>query len=240
METNPVQSRSGASRQNTLVIGVILIIAVVAAGVFIMLSSSAPAAQATISDYDSVPQSRLPDGGFVIGNPDAPITIVEYADYACPACQQYLTVTNQVLDEFVKTGQAKFEYRIVPTAGGQLTYFLGQIVVCMEDQKAGSFWKAKDILFQWSMSGRYNENTGRDLARELGVSYEEALACARTQTQVDTDVTLANRLGVTGTPAVMVRYGDGDPEWVTFNGQVLNRGGLPFNILAEVVRSANS
>src|SRR5215207_4842489 len=34
-------------------------------------------------------RERLSDGGFIIGDPDAPITIVEFADWACPHCQDY-------------------------------------------------------------------------------------------------------------------------------------------------------
>gem|GEM_PF-6126817 len=49
----------------------------------------------TISEiFASLPQSRTEDGGFVVGKPEAPITIVEFVDYACPHCQTYRPVAR--------------------------------------------------------------------------------------------------------------------------------------------------
>ena len=154
---------------------------------------------------------RLADGGFVLGNPDAPVTIVEFADYGCPHCQQYKPTIDRFIDEYVKTGKAKYEFRIFPTAGGQLTYFIGQIAVCLENQRTGAFWTAGEMFYQKAMRGLYNENTAREVTQEMGLDYSTALECARTQNQVQTDVDLGQRLGVQGTPTVLARFGNNDP-----------------------------
>ncbi|MCZ2098488.1 MAG: DsbA family protein, partial [Anaerolineae bacterium] len=106
------------------------------------------AAPVTLTDvFASLPQTRLPDGGFVVGEPDAPITIVEFLDYACPHCQDYRPVIDQVIMDYVAAGAAKYEVRIFPTAGGPVTYLVGQFLECAEEQRAGTFWDAYELLY---------------------------------------------------------------------------------------------
>jgi protein-disulfide isomerase len=185
--------------------------------------------------YNDIAQARLPDGGFVLGSPDAPITIVEFGDYSCPPCQQYTSTIDQFIDNYVRTGKARYEYRIFPTHGGELTRFIGQIQSCLEEQQTGAFWEAKAILYEIASAGNYDEEVVRVLTERLGLDYEQALECSAANTQVDSDVELGRRLGVQGTPAVLVRYGDNKPEFITFNDQTYDSGGVPYEVLAAVV-----
>lgn len=225
-------SRPTPSR-NTLIVITIIILAVVAAGAAILLANNNPAVSA--ESYADLPMSRLPDGGFVIGNPDARVTIVEFADYVCSHCNDYLPTVDRFINDFVKTGQAKFEYRTFPTAGRELTYFVGTIAVCLDEQQEGAFWEAKNILYPMAASGQYNGNTGRILAERLGLDYSQALACAQSQKQVDTDVALGNQAGVSGTPATMMRLDNGSLQWIEVGGQRWDRGGAPYEVLAAAV-----
>jgi protein-disulfide isomerase len=147
---------------------------------------------------------------------------------------------EQFFNDYVKTGKAKFEYRIFPTHGGQTTHFMGQLVECFEEQKPGSFWVAKDLLFQSSMRGSYDDSTGRTVANQLGVDYTKALTCSNSAKQVDTDIALGERLKINGTPAVMVRYGDADPQFITFAGQTYSQGGPPLDVLAAAVAAGST
>jgi protein-disulfide isomerase len=227
-----------SQQRNILVISVIIVVAIVAAGALIVLSNNQSSGY---TDYSTMTQSRLPDGGYVLGNTDAPVTIIEFADYSCPSCHQYQDTMNRYVEQFVKPGLARYEYRIFPTHGGQLTAFIGQIVDCLEQQKTGSFWIAHDLLFEQSMKyNNYDENTAKLVAEKMGLDYPKALACSQTTDRVDTDVKLGERLGVTGTPAVMVRYGKDDPKFITYGGQTYNQGGVPFEVLAAVVAQSRS
>jgi len=182
---------------------------------------------------DKLPQNRLPDGGFVIGNPKAPVTIIEFGDYACPHCQEYLPTMNQFIETYVKTGKAKFEFRILPTAGGALTQFIGTVLVCMEKQKSGTYWKAYDILFKDAIAGNYDSNTLRNMAGDLGVNYADALNCAQSEKQVDTDGALAATLNVHGTPAIRVRDAKGKAHSLVLNDQAYDQGGPSFDVLSQ-------
>ncbi|MEZ4667515.1 MAG: thioredoxin domain-containing protein [Anaerolineae bacterium] len=226
---------SNGQNRGIIVIGGIVALAVVAAVVFIAVSLSSGGAASSNVDYSAMPQTRLEDGGFVVGNPDAPITLIEFADYACPHCQDYEPTMTRFINEYVKSGKAKFEFRIFPTAGGQTTYFVGSILVCMEEQKAGAFWKAHGRLFHDAASGNYDGNTLRQIASEIGVDYGEALNCSQNQKQVDNDVELGRALGVEGTPAVRVRYANGEATTIPS----FERGGPTFEQLTVLVAAAS-
>src|SRR5262245_50035986 len=162
-KARPLSKSSDPKRRNQLtVIGIIVAVAIIAAVAVILLSNRQPAVD--LGQYQNIPQSRLPDGGFVIGNPNARVTLVEFADYACPVCQAYLPTMDQFFNDYVKTGEAKFEYRIFPTHGREMTQFNGEIAVCLEEQKPGAFWQAKDLFIQEAPGGTYNNNAARNVA----------------------------------------------------------------------------
>ena len=54
----------------------------------------------------------VPQAGNVLGDPDAPVEIIEYADLACPACREASTTTiPEAIDQIVKPGDAKLVFR---------------------------------------------------------------------------------------------------------------------------------
>ena len=218
--------------RNRMIIGGVIGLAVIAAVIFIVISLNGTN-NVAVGQYSDLPQTRLAEVGFVIGSPNAPVAIIEFADYACPHCQEYLPTMNQFMDTYVKTGKAKFEYRILPTAGGNMTLFIGNVLVCMEQQKPGTFWKAHDLLFQDAMAGNYDDNTLRNMADGLGVNYADALNCSKDQKQVTIDMALADSLNVHGTPAIRVRDASGKAGSLTIDGQSYDSGGPPYSILSE-------
>lgn len=55
-----------------------------------------------------------PEGGYVVGNPDAPIKLVEYASHTCGACAMFATTGKAELEEeYIATGRVSFEHREV-------------------------------------------------------------------------------------------------------------------------------
>ena len=190
----------------------------------------------TLSEiFAGLPQSRTEDGGYVVGEPDAPVTIIEFADFACPHCQDYREVIDQAIVNFVATGQAKFELRIFPTAGGEITYFVGKLVECAEEQSPGAFWQSYELLYDYATSRQYTASVGRRLAADLDLNYSTLRACAEDAMQIDTDMAQAREWGVNGTPAIMVRLGDSEPQFIVYDGVTFDRGGVPYELLDWVV-----
>ena len=222
------------NRRGLIIIGIIVLLVVVALVVVIALSGN----RSADVDMSSIPQSRADDGGFVLGNPDAPITIVEFADFGCPHCQAYHPDITRFIQDFVATGKAKFEYRVFPTAGGPTTVYTGKLLECAENQKPGAFWDGYNLMFGYAFSGRYSSDIGRQFASDLDLNYSDLLSCTESAEQVQTDINLGTQSGVSGTPAVLVRYNDGPGQFVSYGGRTYSSGGPPYSVLAEIVNAA--
>jgi protein-disulfide isomerase len=230
------QSSNPANRQGLIIIVVVVVVVVFLAIVAIALSGN----KGGDIDYANLPQERAADGGFQIGNPNAPITLIEFSDFGCPHCQEYHPIIQEYLQNYVATSKAKFEYRMFPTAGGQLSVFTGELLQCGEQQKAGSFWQGYKLMFDYATSGRYTQDVGRLYAQDAGLSYAELLTCRDnlgSDDQVNKDVNFGTQHNVNGTPAVMVRYGDSAPDFITYNGTTYDRGGAPYNVLAAITEA---
>ncbi len=218
--------------QQTIIIVGIIVVAVVAAAALIFLSGNTTASGI---DFSKLSPTRRADGGFVIGNAKAPVTIVEFADFACPHCNEYKPTMDQFIKDYVVTGKAKYEYRTFPTAGGQMTVFAGEIAECIDDQKPGTFWQTAELFYQLAAKGQYGQDIGRIAAQQAGVDYAKVLDCQRAATQVQKDIDMGTALGVSGTPAVAVRYADDKLQWISLGGQTYNQGGVPGQVLQQVV-----
>lgn len=221
--------------QGLLIVGIVIIVVAVLAIIAILLSGDSGTGQV---NFATLPQSRTSDGGFVVGSPNAPITLIEFADFACSHCQEYHPIVVKYLQEYVATGKAKFEYRMVPTAGGQLSYYTGQLLECAENQKAGAFWKGYDLMYAYATSGRYTQDVGRLMANDLGLNYSALLTCAADAQQVQTDVNFSSQMGVTGTPATLVRYNDGPAQTIIYQGIPYGPGAAPFDVLSAITDAA--
>ena len=56
--------------------------------------------------------SQTEEGGFLMGNPDAPVKLVEYASMTCPACARFSAeATEPLRDTYVRSGQVSWEFR---------------------------------------------------------------------------------------------------------------------------------
>ncbi|HEY6815479.1 MAG TPA: thioredoxin domain-containing protein [Croceibacterium sp.] len=74
---------------------------------------AAPAGQQWV---DAV--ALTPEGGWLVGNPQAPIKLVEYGSLTCPACANFSQTGMQPLrDEYVSSGRVSWELRSVPLHG---------------------------------------------------------------------------------------------------------------------------
>jgi len=193
---------------------------------------------AAIELLAGLPQSRAEDGAFILGDPDAPITLIEFADWACPHCQTYHATIMQFIAEEVAAGRAAFEFRIFPTAGGQLTEINGALAVCLDAQIPGAFWTSYLYLYELVAAGLY-QSAFELLPTLVGGDGETALDCAVEDQQVAIDSAYGQRNGIGGTPAVLVRYaGAATPVFIEVGGQRFNRGGAPLEVLVQAVAEA--
>jgi len=183
-------------------------------------------------DYDSIPQSVTDDGAPVLGNPDAPITIVEFADFMCGHCQEYTSVIDQLIEEKVVTGEAKFEFRMFPSVDRNAITF--RLVECATEQDPGIFWTAHDVMFDLTKRG-WNQNSSTEFANRLNLNSGEMFNCISEADQWTVDATLGQQNGISGTPGIRIRLNDGELEPISG----FDRGGPSYSVLETTIDAAN-
>ena len=77
----------------------------------------------------------LQQNGNTLGDPNAPVKIIEYADFQCPYCQRFWQETEpQIIAAYVKTGKAFYEYRSVGAFIGQESADAAEAAYCAGDR----------------------------------------------------------------------------------------------------------
>ena len=146
---------------------------------------------------------------FSIGDPDAPITIVEYTDFQCPYCSRHYEQTfPQIVDQYVETGVVRYVFKDFPLNSiHPQAEEAAEAARCAGDQ--GAFLEMHNLLFeQQSLWGNRNPTeVFVDFAKDLGLDTEEfgqCLASRQHQSAVSSDLQEGIELGVTGTPAFFI------------------------------------
>jgi protein-disulfide isomerase len=156
--------------------------------------------------------------GYVLGSAQAPVEIVEFADFECPACAQFATVTEpDVRERLVKTGQARYRLFDFQVTGGHRNSPAASLAAaCADDQ--GKFWEMHDRLFvgqaEWrtpipGYDGGTNEpkSVFAGYARQLGLDVNAWNQCYDSRkhvARVAANLEEAQRRGVNSTPTFIV------------------------------------
>jgi len=81
------------------------------------------------------------DGEFILGDPNAPVTMIDYSSHLCGACSAFHETTFPlIVDNYVKTGKVKIVTRLVSHPA------LSNAVLCAQDQD--SFFEANEYIFK--------------------------------------------------------------------------------------------
>ncbi len=197
-----------------IVIGIVAVAGVAVVGFALRGGGSAasePIDLGEIGDEELVALAQ----GTVYGNPDAPVTIMEFGNYQCPACGIFaLQVKPQVDLAYIETGQAKLVYYDFPTPNLPHSFLAARAVRCAGDQDR--YFDYHDAVFStlssWSRPdspfGHFN-----DLAADVGLDTEAFESCLDSDMHADVvtaNLTLGQMLGVAATPTIFIhREGEG-------------------------------
>ncbi|MFE8070952.1 DsbA family protein [Marinobacteraceae bacterium S3BR75-40.1] len=205
-----------------LMIAVVAVCAVIAAVVYVVRFMPQGA------DVDEIETLTLniPEDydrfGISLGPEDAPLTVREFADFQCPGCAAFESVSQRLRETYVAEGKVRFVFFDLP-----LTSIHGNALVaaraarCAGDQEA--FWAMHDALY--AEQSRWSDEADpvpvfTDLAEERGIDGERlsrCLASRRHRQAVLESLGAAQSVGIVSTPTVVV--GDqrvrGVPSWDT-------------------------
>ncbi len=162
------------------------------------------------SNVPGVPAGVTEDGAPYRGNPDAPVTMIEYSDYQCPFCRRYFEETSPTLTrDYIATGKVRHVFKNFPLTGiHPQAVGAAQAAMCAGVQ--GKFWPMHDLLFERQDDWAGNENAAevfRSLAEELNLDMDAYNACWDAQPfgeQIQREMAEGQALGVRGTPAFFI------------------------------------
>lgn len=207
-------------------------LALVAVAALILLSQGQASAVSVgdVGDYSNYPQGVDETGAPYIGDPSAPVTIVEYSDFGCPHCATFSETAHQLIDTHVADGTLQIVYKPLSfvTPNSPTAAAAG---LCAADQ--GMFWEMHDALFNLLStqgSSAFAPNTLTGVAAEIGLNettFDNCLNDGGTRDQVLAFLAEAQGLGVNSTPTLF------------FNGELLDSGALPFNVLDGMIQAAS-
>ncbi len=182
---------------------------------------------------DAAPASRpqqagptaeaLSDDDPAKGDPDAPLTIVEFSDFQCPFCKRFYEQTLPLIErDYIDTGKARLVYRDMPLEQihpqAPATHVAAE---CAGDQ--GMFWEYHDLLFDRQGEWSRLQPAGLDdalagYAAELGLdaSFGECVRSPEAAREMRHDLEQALGMGLTGTPTFLI--GGNGHDFVAISG----------------------
>jgi len=180
---------------------------------------TAPASQPAPRPTQQPTQSTAPqvfkvsiDDDPVKGNPDAPVTIVEFSDFQCPFCSRFFQQTLPLIEKnYIDTGKIKFVYKDMPLDNLHPNARPAHIAAeCADEQ--GKFWEYHDVLFekqsQWNrLVSSELQNTFTEFATDMGLqatSFESCMQSPNIADEVNKDTLEAASYGATGTPTFFI------------------------------------
>ncbi len=148
--------------------------------------------------------------GYYLGSDSAPLTVTEYADYECPACQQWYAVQFPTIEErLIQTGRVRWRYRDFPLdAPHPHTRVVAHAAACADEQ--GKFWPMNHRLYEWEPRWpemRDASDTFRGYAKELGLDvakYDACMASARYAGRIEASKSEGIQVGVESTPTFLI------------------------------------
>lgn len=228
---------------NSILVGVLVIAAFLIGSMYTKISylekgggTTQPVAQA--STPPAGPQTPAPgqkvnvsEGNLpALGDKNAKVTVIEFADFRCPFCEQWFTnVEGNLIKDYVNTGKVKLVFRNYAFLGVPSTV-AANAAECANEQ--GKFWDYHDYLYKnqppETDTSMYTVDNLTTIAGNLGMNTDQFKSCLsanKYNNDVSKDLSDGQAAGVSGTPSMFV------------NG-VISVGAQPYSTFKTLVDQA--
>jgi protein-disulfide isomerase len=149
--------------------------------------------------------------GYLLGKPDAPVPVIEFADFECPACGQFATLAEpDIRKRLIEPGTVSYRFYDFPLPMHKNTWPASNAAACADEQ--GKFWEMHDQLFnaqdQWN-----GEATSRpkskfmEYAKAIGLDVPKWEACfdaGKYQGRIKANEQMAVKRGAGQTPTFII------------------------------------
>lgn len=190
------------SGENKFLIGIgIITLVVISAGVF-FFSKKQPPQSATRSFFD---KSQLTENAkHTKGDVNAPVTIVEFGDIQCPACQAAQPIINQTLENYSQN--IYFVFRHYPLTVHKNAEIAAKAVEAAGEQ--GKFFEMLNLMYtnqkEWEKDANPQEDY-RKYATQLGLNLDQFNQdMEKNWENIMDDYALGNKAGVQSTPTFFI------------------------------------
>jgi len=153
-------------------------------------------------------EKLIKNGSPILGNSDAPITIVEWGDYQCTYCYKFHQNTLEIInEEFIKTGKVKVIFIDFPLNGFD-SKLASEASYCAQDQ--GKYWEYHDELYKnWAgeRTGWITRESLSKFAESLNLSsiqFNKCLDDRKYEEKVNSMYEFGNQIGIDATPSFLV------------------------------------
>ena len=163
------------------------------------------------------------DDDAVLGDKNAPVTIIEFSDYQCPFCGRFYTETLPLIKkDYIDTGKVKLVYRDFPlTSIHPMAQPAAESAECVREKGGDSaYWKMHDKIFENQQS--LSEENLKAWAKQLGQNIDSCLDSGKFKSEVQKDLNDATSAGGRGTPYFVI------------NGKPLS-GAQPYSAFKQVI-----
>jgi protein-disulfide isomerase len=147
--------------------------------------------------------------GYYLGSDSAPLTVTEYADYECPACQQWAVVQFPTIRErLVATGRVRWRYRDFPLDMHRHSRVAAHAAACAGEQ--GKYWEMNEAIYSWGgdwPAKRDATGVFRGFAQRIGIdaaAYDACMASGRFAGRIAAGRNEAVSAGVGSTPTFLI------------------------------------
>jgi protein-disulfide isomerase len=212
---NP-QAAAVVPHRRTIQIGAVLVFVAIVAGAAIAVSATSTTVT-TLKPGQPVPGAAgasalldgIPQHGLTLGNPAAPVTLVEFADLQCSFCAQYATRTLPALiRDYVRTGRVQMAFRGLAILGSDSATAARFAAATAQQNR---LWNFLDLWYanqQAENSGYVTRSYLEAIATGVpGMNVGAAAAVSGTavaQTQLDAANSLAGGYGIASTPSFLI------------------------------------
>jgi len=150
----------------------------------------------------------IENGSPILGNLEAPITILEWGDYQCTFCYKFHQNTlDTIYDDFIKTGKVKLVFKDFPLNGPD-SLLAAQTTYCAEDQ--GKYWQYHNELYKnWAgeKTGWITRESLDMFATTVNLDLSQFNTCldeGKYQDKVNTLHEFGKEIGINATPSFLV------------------------------------
>ena len=164
------------------------------------------------TNQPSIPLEISADNDPIIGNPDAPITIIEFSDFQCPFCARFhIQTLPTIMEEYIEKGSVKLVFRDFPIQSIHPNAVPASVAAeCANEQ--GKFKQMHDILFEkqneWSnLETVYAIELFNQYSEQINLEQEQFSSCLSTAKyvkEIQNDLDDGRTYGVTGTPGFFI------------------------------------